>query len=376
MIKKLGVILLAIVMLFGMFPQMVRAEESSYDQALTQYLNEISAVRGFPVTREILEASAAAYGQELSDFGTADNIRKSFGEVIKADLSNLSQIYTSYGLDQSSLTQLLAGNGEELSDYIFVSNLEYAVYFYTDGAVIQEPEFEEKLTDYLTGVSDQRGFIVTREGLAACLSNYGVTPDAFANAAELSEYMGEVIRWDYSNLTKIYEEYGLNEASLMTLLSENGKDISDYIYLFDLDYDVYSFSSGSDTVIFDKETIADMLGMLDITDAELNKLTDYMNSYADYFTDPTFMQELLIILDRLSAYEDIITMTPAQKEEEAQNQQPAKPVKQEASASRTEKGGQLPKTAANYIPGAAIGFLVLLTGILMYKKVKNVKKEA
>ncbi len=465
--KKLGVILLAIVMLFGMYPQTVMAEESSsYDQELTQYLTEISAVRGFSVTREMLEASAAAYGHELSDFGTVANIRNSFGEVIKSDLSNLGPVYSAYGLDQASLTQLLADNGEELNDYLFVSNLDYAVYFYTDGAVVQEPGFEENLTHYLTGVSDTRGFIVTREDLAACLNNYGVTLDSFVTAAELSQYMGEVISWDYSNLNKLYEDYNLKEASLLDLLAENGKDIKDYIYLFDLEYDVYSFLSGSDTPIFDEETIADMLNLLDITDAEIEKVADYMNSYEDYFTDPAFLENLLTLMDRLSAFDHVETMDQAQRAEyasiiddyykllkltlvisftrdgeevqmsvtdlakltdeelaqytengiklsvygedsqllfdvmadqdfvdfmdsiinnttddieeaiEDQKEEPAKPVKQEASASQTEKGGQLPKTAANYIPNAAIGFLILFVGIRIYKKVRNGKTEA
>jgi processed acidic surface protein len=465
--KKFGGILLSIAMLFGMLPQAAMAEESSaYDQELAQYLTEISAERGFTVTKEDLEASAAAYGVTLEDFGTVDQMRNSFGAVIKADLSNLSEVYSAYGLDEASLKQLLSDNGEELDDYIFMTNLDYAVYFYTDGAVVQEPDFEQNLTHYLTGVSDQRGFIVTREDLVALLSDYGTALEDFADVGELSEYMGEVIRWEYSNLSKIYEDYDLDEASLLSLLEENGKSMDDYIYLFDLNYDVNSFSEESGAPIFDEETVADMLNMLDITDTELAKLTDYMNSYEDYFTDPVFLQNLLAIMDRLSAYDDVATLTQAQKEEfvsilddyykllkltlvvsftkdgeevqmsvtdlakltdeeiaeytetgikvsvygensqllfdfiadqnfmdfmdgivndttddieeaiEEQNNQPSKPVKQESSASQTEKGGKLPKTAANYIPNAVIGLFVVLSGIFLYKKVRNVKEEA
>ncbi len=475
--KKLNIILLAAALLFGMVPQTAMAEESSvsigYDQELTQYLTEVSNERGFTVTKEDIEALLGSYGLDLSYFSSADEMRYSFGEVIKADYSNLDLIYYIYDLDLNSLTQLLANNGEELKDYLFLDQLDYAVYFYTDGILQRQPDFDEKLTEYLTEISAQRGFEVTIEALKASLRTSYSSLEDFQTVEELRSFMGEVIKADYSNLTAIYDEYDLDAASLQTLLEQNGKSLKDYIYVEILDYDVYTFSGAYYSELFDDPMLADTLAEFDITEEELQNTLEYFITYQNYFADPVFIDKLTDLSERMADFEDAEDITPAQIDEmisllqeyfqllkitpaisitqdgketqfsmkdlftiaeqdpaifteadgitiaiygedsqllvdlkitgdlleslnglvdetvddieaaaEEVKVQPAAPVnettpdRQVASDSRTENGGRLPKTAANYLPDAAIGLFLLSTGLYMNKKVKNVKKEA
>jgi len=46
--KKLGVILLSILLLVGLFPQLtIAAQNDNFEQELTQYLEELSNERGY-----------------------------------------------------------------------------------------------------------------------------------------------------------------------------------------------------------------------------------------------------------------------------------------------------------------------------------------
>ena len=182
--KKLGIFFLAFALLFGVVLQTAQAAEgSSFEEELNMYLSEISTERGFEVNKTDLEMYLSAYDNDLSSFTSAEELRSVCGDVIKADFSNLNGIYKTYGLDEASLTKLLSDKGEELKDYIYVNDLDYAVYFYTyDDTFERDPEFDTKLADYLTAVSLERGFTVTKEMLAEALDIYGTNLASFENS--------------------------------------------------------------------------------------------------------------------------------------------------------------------------------------------------
>lgn len=299
--KKLGIFFLAFALLLGVVLQTAQAAEgSSFEEELNMYLSEISTERGFEVNKTDLEMYLSAYDNDLSSFASVDELRSVCGAVIKADFSNLSGIYKTYGLDEASLTKLLSDKGEELKDYIYVNDLDYAVNFYTyDDTFERDPEFDTKLVDYLTAVSLERGFTVTKEMLAKALDIYGTNLASFESVDELKDYMGEVIQADLSNLSSIYDAYDIDQEALIALLEQNGKSMNDFIYVYDLN--VIAYSGSEDTPVIDDAMLAELLKRMDLDEIELKNLENYFASMEDYYTSPVFITGISSSFERLSA---------------------------------------------------------------------------
>jgi processed acidic surface protein len=304
--KKLGVIILTLSLLVGMFPKVaMAAQNADFEQQLTQYLAEISAERGFEVTKGDLEASLATYELNLDDYESIEELKSGFGEVIKADLSNLNSLYETYELDEATLPLLLADNGEELTDYIFLNDLDMAIFFYSkeDDIFERDPDFDQNLVDYLAKISIERGFEVTKETLEATLVTYDTNLEDFETVEDLSDYLGEVIKPDLSNLKLIYETYELDEQTLLQLIKDNGKTINDYIFVDDIEEVIWSFEE--ENPIFDEETLKSFLEQIGITDNELQTISDYFMSLEEYFSDPAILERYEAIGERLLALEDV-----------------------------------------------------------------------
>jgi processed acidic surface protein len=306
--KKLGVILLSLSLLFGIYPQTAMAAQSdNFEQELTQYLTEVSSERGFEVTKEDLEASLSTYELSLADYNTVDELRTSLGEVIKADFSNLTALYETYDLEEASLLQLLSENGDELTDYIYVNDLDLAVYFYVeeDDVFERDPNFDQKLIEYLAEVSEERGFEVKQEAIEASLSLYYTSLEEFETVDELSEFLGEVIKADLSNLDIYYDIYDLDEQSLLKLLDDNGKNINDYIYVYDLGEVVWN--GGEELPAFDEESLLELMEQLGLTEEEVLRIEEYFISLEDYFADPAILVRYNSIGERILAMGDLPT---------------------------------------------------------------------
>jgi processed acidic surface protein len=456
--KKLGVILLSLSLFAGMYPQKAMASQiTNFEQDLTQYLATISTERGFEVTKEDLEASLATYELSFDDFDSVKELSSGFGEVIKTDLSNLTKLYETYNLDETTLQQLLTDNGDALADYIYLNDLDLSLFFYSDNNDVfeRDPNFDQNFTNYLAKVSGERGFEVTKEAVEASLTSYDTTLEEFQTVEELSDFLGEVINSDLSNLSIYYDTNGLDEQSLLQLLEDNGKDINDYIYVYDLGDIVWS--SESEYPVIDEAMFTDLLDEIDLTEDELQNIENYFISLQDYLADPAVLDRFTALAERMSVMDDVIRSEELTKEQvdevlsifeeafsifkldvslslikdgsetklsmmdlynlkelenadlkvslygdnslfladiiitsdfinsgglvgEAEDVIEAvdlsvvtKPDKQVSTKAKTVKGGKLPETASNYIPNALIGFIIAFVGILMYRKVRNVK---
>lgn len=302
--KKLGAILLIFSLVFSLFPQKVVAmEASTFDQELTQYLNEISIERGFEVTKEDIETSLSFFEANIEDYDTVQELKNDLGEVIKSDLSNLIGIYGEYEINAEELIQLLNKNGDELNDYIFLYDLDSAVYFYQlNGEFEREPNFEQNFVDFISQVSTIRGFEVTKEDIYDSLASYESTIDEYETVKELSDYLGEVIKADLSNLDYFYTEYDLDKKSIYQLLDESGEDINDYIFIEDLETFVLDSYYGEFPEI-DEDMIEELLPIilkeLGITDKEIGQIIDYFTSMEDYLSNPDIEQRLINISERM-----------------------------------------------------------------------------
>jgi hypothetical protein len=241
--KKFELLLLIFSLVLGMFPQAAFATEgSSFDQDLASYLNNTSTERGFDVTQEAIDKSLAGYEKTISDFTTVDDISTLLGEVIKADNSNLTAIYTKYNLDQASLTQLLSEYGEGLADYVFIHDLDTALALYiqsttettntttdtssetttdttdtTTGNKTPQTGYEAELVTYLATISEIRGFEVSRDAINAYLAKYDINIADFETVEELGYSLGDVIKADLSNLDYFSAEYNMDQQEILQL---------------------------------------------------------------------------------------------------------------------------------------------------------------
>ncbi len=308
--KKVGVFLIIAVMLITMFPQSASAAKTTdFTKELKQYLTEVSTERGYEVTKEDIEAVLSSYSDSLNNYKTIKDLKEFLGEVIKADYSNLTYVYETYELDQDSLNLLLQDNGEELTDYIYLNDLIFAVYFYQDSKpVVKDPDFDQKLDEYLTQVTQVRGFEVTKDRLEATLMNYDSTLEDFGTVDEISEYLGEVIKADLSSLDYFKKTYNLDLDALFQVLGENGKSIDDYVYIDDLEQFIWANYDGElpdfEDILGDLEEIFNQIGL---TDKEIQNLINYFSSMEEYYSDPALENQILAISNRFMALFETIT---------------------------------------------------------------------
>ncbi|PLS16470.1 processed acidic surface protein [Bacillus sp. M6-12] len=319
--KKLGAIILSLSMLMAFFPQLTMAAQSSdFEQELTEYLHKSSVARGFEVTKEDIEASLAAYDESLSKFGTVKEVSDFLGEVIQADYGNLDEFFEENALNEESLEQLLQENGEEMTDYIFVDDLYEAVYTYTeeDGVFERETDFEQKLTNYLTEISKIRGFKVTKAQLESSLNFFGDDLESYETVQDLKEFLGDVIKADMSNLDYFKENYELDQQAIISLLKENGKGLADYVYIDELEADIWEFSEGR-LPGMEEELTEELLPMfeeeLGLTEQELKRLEDHFTALEDYFSDEVILERMEQLGERMMQFGDfnsIEEITPEQ----------------------------------------------------------------
>lgn len=308
--RKLGAILLSFLLLIGLFPQFTSAAgNTTFEQDLIQYLNEVSEVRGFEVTREDIEASLSAYEDSLENYESVEELGGFLGEVIQSDLSNLDSIYEEFELDEAGLHQLLEENGEEENDYIFVDNLYSTVYFYTeDGVFERDPNFEQDFVEYLATVSEERGFEVTKEDVEVSLAQYETKLEEFESVEDLSDFLGEVIKAGFGNLDYFYDNYQLDQPALFQLLEENGDDINQYVYIDDLEQVVWEYAGDELFPGMDEEIAADLLPIfqeeIDLTDDELKRIEDHLMSLEEHLSDPAILERLEDLGNRMMAFEE------------------------------------------------------------------------
>ncbi|MDF2486419.1 MAG: processed acidic surface protein [Herbinix sp.] len=369
--KKLGIILLSLALLFGMVPSTVMAAESvAYNEQLNAYLSEVSTERGFEVTKTDLEAYLSAYDLNLTDFTSVDEIRTGLGEVIKSDLSNLGSLYESYQLDEETLIQLLAGNGEELNDYIFISDLDYAVLFYTyDGTTEDDPDssdgstsvpaMDEAILAELFEMLD-----ITEAEMTNIEDYYNSLESYFSDPAFLEAFLSWTERISF-----LEELDGVEELS-----NEQVEQVAAYFNeLFDLMKlsPVISFiQDGEETNVSFEELV--QIKDFDFSDTDVKVII--------YGTDGTLLADYFVTSDFIDYLDDFYGEIPENVEDLVTEDTTSKPVtqaqNQKPSAPKTEKGGKLPKTSTNNIPYAILGGLLSVVGVLMYKRVTHVKKEA
>ena len=161
---------------------------------------------------------------------------------------------------------------------------------------------DDELTAYLTVVSTERGYPITKEDYVTYLEEYSqVFLSDFENIQELEEYMGEVIKSDNSNLESIYEDFELDELQLIELLNENGEAIENFIYVDDLYFTVLNIATPIEMPDLDDITadIDGLMNEIDLTDEEIENLMNHLLSIEEELNSPEIGERLMSIAERM-----------------------------------------------------------------------------
>ncbi len=168
--------------------ELLTHNQTASKKSLDVYLKEISIERGFTITKEDIEFSLSLYDSYLEEFDTVEDLKEFLGDVIRKDGNNLKQIYDDYDIDQAALEETLNEFGETLEDYVFLDDLEMNIGFYLYILIPRDPDFEQKLADYLKEATNIRGFQVTQTHIESSLALYGSNLNDFKTIDELSDF--------------------------------------------------------------------------------------------------------------------------------------------------------------------------------------------
>ncbi len=306
--RKSAQIFALFLFLFVVLPGAADAHSNSFQKSLDVYLKEISIERGFTITKEDIEFSLSLYDSYLEEFDTVEDLKEFLGDVIRKDGNNLKQIYDDYDIDQAALEATLNEFGETLEDYVFLDDLEMNIGFYLYILIPRDPDFEQKLADYLKEATSIRGFQVTQTHIESSLALYGSNLNDFKTIDELSDFLGEIINKDLSNVGPYF---GIDQEDILKLISDNDLDINNYVFLDDLSYDLEGEFIWEDDDFFD---LSFFMQEFNLTEDELLRLEEHILSIPDITSDET-IEKLLNLADRMMAFSEFETikeLTPGQ----------------------------------------------------------------
>jgi len=345
---KMFKVLFAVVLLLAVAPNIsFAAQSTSFNADLDAYLKEISEIRGFFVTKEDIEKSLSNYDEEIADFDSMDGedgLKSFLGDVIKEDYSNLTDILEANDITLDELQALLKENGEDINDYVFVDDLDEAVYFYLnpDDSGLDFGIDEEMIKELLPMIqeefdlSDQE--VTNLKNHLEKISDKLSTPEAISKMEQLAQRM---------------ENFGVFD-SLDDLTADQVQEmLSIYDELFSLVELKVKFS----LVKGNKETPLSLLDIMKMDELINAKLKVYI-----YDLDGNLLADLIITGDMVDSGtvqdigKNIDTVT--KKVEKVTTQKPVV---------KTVKGGQLPNTAGNYVLNILIGIMIALAGMIGFR---------
>lgn len=340
-------VLLAIILMLAVTPNIsFAAKSSSFDADLDAYLKEISATRGMPVTKDDIEKTLSNYDEKIADFDSMDGedgLKSFLGDVIKGDYSNLTDILKENNLSLDELKALLKENGEDINDYVFVDDLDEAVFFYLypddeSNSGIDEDMIKELLPMFQEEFDLTEQEITNLKNHFMKISDKLSTPEAINQMEQLSQRME-----------------AFSQFSSLDELTAN--DVQEILSIYDELFSMLELKVNFYLVKGNKETPLSLL--------DLMKMENLINAKLEaniYDLDGNLLADLIITGDMV----DSGTVkqigknidTAAKKVEKVTSQKPVV---------KTVKGGQLPNTAGNYVLNILIGFIILLAGILGFR---------
>lgn len=345
-------------------------QDPNFDQDLIDYLAKVSQERGFDVTQEDIEASLAIYESRLDEFETVEELSGFLGEVIQADLSNLDYFYEFYELDKQALLDLLKENREDINDYIYIDDLDNAIWPYFEGEFL--PGSEEELVEELLPIF-MAAIDLTEEELQRIENHLLSLEEQFSNPATLEKLE------QLAERMMAFEEFDVATELTASQIVELLSIYEEFLTLFNLQASFSLVNGNSESPL----SLMDLLNMEELKGANLKIVLST--------TDGQFLADMIVTGEMVDS--ETIVDTGKQIEESAEevtntvqqppvskkvDHQPASKEDKQKTVSRknsgeqkTVKGAKLPKTASDFIPNALLGLLIIAGGILMYRKVRK-----
>lgn len=338
-LKKLIGLLTVFALVFSLFPSISFAAID--EKELEVYLKEISTERGIKFTKENLEDYILEYyGEELSFFEDVTELKDSLGPIIKADLTNLTEIYTEFDLNQESLFLLLEDNGESIDNYIFVDDLYFDVSFFLDEEMPEIPEINDMFNE----------MDLTEEELNALFDHFVSLEEKLTNPKTEERLM------ELADRMMAFEDFEsvdeLTDAQIAEFLSIS----QEVLNILELQPKFY-LSNGKEK--------------LPLTLKELLYLKDMKKGYKLlielYDLKGNLILDMFLTPEMIGA--EIIQETGKDIKEVPKVVDKIEKVKSSPKA-KTVKGAKLPKTASNYVTNALAGLAILLIGWIMIRRLK------
>lgn len=325
-------------------------QEADFDGKLTDYLTEVSTIRGFEITKENLESSLSAYGSSTKDFKTVAELKEFLGDVIKADLSNLDYFSTNYGMDSQSVLQMIADNDKSIEDFIYINDLENFILSKGDASI---PGLNlDEIMSYLNLIG------ITEDEVKQLENHFMSLTDLFNDPSVLQQV--EDLAYRAEAIAAQIDDAGPTKAQMEELISI----YDEYLTMFQLKINAYLIKDGAEVPV----SLTDLMSMKELEGIDGMKLEFYD-------TDSKLLADMLITRDLLESGLGGILKGAAGEIADVVDEVSANPDDKNTNQVSTAKGAQLPKTASNYTLNTLLGLGIALAGTLIYRKVRIDKVE-
>ncbi|WP_183163798.1 processed acidic surface protein [Alteribacter keqinensis] len=267
--------------------------------------------------------------------------------------ANLAELLKEYELTYDELVALLKENGDSLDNYEYYEDLDGAVWYY-----LYSDEWDLEFED-IEGLFAEIGLTIEElERLFAHLESLDTDSDAFLEKLE-------ELAWRLM----AFEEF--DEASELTAdqIAELIAIFTELLDLFEMDVTFYLVKGD------EKKPVSLQSLMTMTTTNGYDLLIELYNKQGDFLADILLKAELFgweLINgtgNDLKKTHDVIEHQDQTVDKKSES---PKKANAEKPAMKTETGAKLPKTATNTASGIAAGLLIMMSGMLFYRRL-NVK---
>ncbi|MEY2196940.1 processed acidic surface protein [Neobacillus sp. BF23-41] len=385
--KKFQKILLAVVLLFGCFPAVGNAVAPD---ELTSFLNENDW------TEEELDSYLEYfYDMSLKDFTTIDELKETLGEPITEE--NLQTLIKDYEFEnEEDLVAFLIENGEmeegeKIGDvFRYINALDYTVSYYTEesGTPITDENLNDLLEDYGMTIQELKDLLAKNED---SLDNYKTIEDLdmavalYMSGNDIENIVSEIGITEDEIMAMIshFESLNLDEATVNEKMASIEKRLEPFI---DLENTSELTAGQASELISIAEEIFNIVELeprfylvkgsekKPVTMNELVKMKDaqgYGLLIELYNKKGKLLLDALFPADMLNSELIDETVNDIKKVEKTVKRIETAVKRTKEKQPRTIKGGKLPNTAGNYMEGVLAGSLLILVGVIFYRKRKE-----
>lgn len=385
--KKFQKILLAVVLLFGCFPAVGNAVAPD---ELNAFLNENNW------TEEDLDSYLEYfYDMSLKDFSTIDELKETLGEPITEE--NLQKLIKDYEFqNEEDLVAFLIENGEmEKGENIrdvfrYMNALDDTVFYYTEesGTPITDENLNELLEDYDLTIQELKDLLKKNDD---SLDNYETIEDLdmavalYLGGNEIEDIVSQIGITENEIMAMMahFESLKLDEATVNEKMASIEKRLEPFIDLETASelttgqaaelvsiaeeiFNIVELEPRFYLVKGSKKKPVNMNELVKMKDAQgYGLLIELYNKKGELLADALFPADMLNseLIDE--------TVNDVKKVEKTVKKIETAVKSTKEKQPRTIKGGKLPNTAGHYMEWVLVGSLMILVGVIFYRKRKE-----